>query len=335
MDAVSISETTKKVKTYKGSAGAAKRVMDMPRKCFGSQRGWRARREVLIALALSADPNGTNGYPGYSLIAQRAKMSERNARRCLRWFEEHGLLSIFPYAGPKHTHRYIIRFPEKDSGTENPDSIVSESTRTISTCNPDNKTPQPGQLASEPGQYSVRQPSFDRPINQREGPENLTASPLPSRTPARKTPCPENGQDPPRNVFASLAMDYSTSWIIPIPELQRAVENAFGEGFSQQEIVRALINTETDENDGQSWRLRKLAYALPSRLDSIREKEGINARNDEAVRIQVEAKRRQAEEDAKNRQDEESGAEQAAQEILARLRGGSASVAAVSHGVAA
>jgi len=65
--------------------------------------------ELLILLALSdyADDDG-NCYPAVSTLADKARMTKRNAQRCLRSLAEMGLLKIDENSGPKGCNRYVV-----------------------------------------------------------------------------------------------------------------------------------------------------------------------------------------------------------------------------------
>jgi hypothetical protein len=66
------------------------------------------QRIVLIVLADHAASDGTGAYPSVETIAREARMSERNARYCLRALEERG--AIVPEGlGPNGTTRYSVQ----------------------------------------------------------------------------------------------------------------------------------------------------------------------------------------------------------------------------------
>lgn len=68
-----------------------------------------AEKMVLVVLARHANDNGGNVYPSIPLIAAKAGMSDRNARRALRGLEERGLIrALTEKTGGRTPTRYAI-----------------------------------------------------------------------------------------------------------------------------------------------------------------------------------------------------------------------------------
>lgn len=63
---------------------------------------------IMLAIADFADDRG-EAYPSVTTLANKGRMSERNARYVLRELEASGELAIEPNAGPKGCHLYRIR----------------------------------------------------------------------------------------------------------------------------------------------------------------------------------------------------------------------------------
>ena len=63
---------------------------------------------VLLALADNADKDSRLAWPGITSLARRARLSERQARRCIKELKEAGLITIKPNASPLKTNLYCI-----------------------------------------------------------------------------------------------------------------------------------------------------------------------------------------------------------------------------------
>jgi hypothetical protein len=88
----------------------------IPQECFGTGRGKLLRKLVLIAIAKSADRDGTNAYPSMETIAHRCMVTVEAVRKTINWLAEHGLLKVESKAVPTsrygRTNKYVILFPK-------------------------------------------------------------------------------------------------------------------------------------------------------------------------------------------------------------------------------
>lgn len=73
-------------------------------------------RLVLLAIADSADDDGTNAWPSEVTLADKCRVSERTVRRSIRALESLGVLVVEPHAGGKpetrrdrRPNRYTVR----------------------------------------------------------------------------------------------------------------------------------------------------------------------------------------------------------------------------------
>lgn len=76
---------------------------------------------VLLAIADSADDDGTNAWPAISTVAKRARISERSAQRAIKRLAESGELSVETQAGgnestraDRRPNRYTIHIERGD-----------------------------------------------------------------------------------------------------------------------------------------------------------------------------------------------------------------------------
>lgn len=96
---------------------AAGELVDrIPPERFGKEKARILRKGVLLAIAASADPDGTNAYPSRETIARRCLVTARAVDKSLKWLVEHGLLRVEFKAGRAgklgRTNRYTILFPD-------------------------------------------------------------------------------------------------------------------------------------------------------------------------------------------------------------------------------
>jgi Helix-turn-helix domain len=66
---------------------------------------------ILLAIANYADENG-RAYPSIPTLAQRGRMSERNAQYCIQHLEALGELKVERNAGPHGCHLFQVTIPE-------------------------------------------------------------------------------------------------------------------------------------------------------------------------------------------------------------------------------
>lgn len=94
-------------------------------KRFGKGEGRFLRKLVLLAIATSANPDGTNAYPSMKTIAHRCLLrDERHARKIVAWLRKHKLIKvkenaheIRPGSG-LFTNDYTILFDEQRTSKE-------------------------------------------------------------------------------------------------------------------------------------------------------------------------------------------------------------------------
>lgn len=67
---------------------------------------------VLIALADSADETTRECWPSVRRLAERARLSERQAQVCLRHLEEKKIITVDPNSGRHGTNLYHVTRPE-------------------------------------------------------------------------------------------------------------------------------------------------------------------------------------------------------------------------------
>lgn len=88
-------------------------VMDeIPVSRFGKGKARRLRKAVLLAIASSADADGTNAYPGLETLARRCLASERAVRTVIDWWVRRGLLKVEYKASRLGTNTYVILLEE-------------------------------------------------------------------------------------------------------------------------------------------------------------------------------------------------------------------------------
>ena len=86
-------------------------VMDrIPEKKFGRGPSRRLRKLVLLGLAASADPDGSNAFPSLNTLARRSLATERSVRRAIEWWAARGIISVEYKAGRNGTNLYTIHF---------------------------------------------------------------------------------------------------------------------------------------------------------------------------------------------------------------------------------
>ena len=104
--------------------------------------------QLLVLLAM-ADIAGDDGklWPSVATIAEKARMSERNARRIIRCLEADGWVETFVNRGRNSTSKYFVK-PDKITGQNNrtdcPGGQNEPENRTKSTVKPDTAmSPEP------------------------------------------------------------------------------------------------------------------------------------------------------------------------------------------------
>lgn len=65
-------------------------------------------RLVLLSIANHADAKGMNSWPAVPVIAEEARISERQVQNCLRNLERLGELKIIRGEGYKGSHRFEV-----------------------------------------------------------------------------------------------------------------------------------------------------------------------------------------------------------------------------------
>jgi hypothetical protein len=92
----------------------------IPAERFGTDRGRLLRKLVLIAIAKSADPDGTGAYPCMETVARRCLVTIEAVRLAINWLVKHDLLKVESRAAPIITskfgrpNRYTILFPKPE-----------------------------------------------------------------------------------------------------------------------------------------------------------------------------------------------------------------------------
>lgn len=74
--------------------GAYFRGRKLPPEMFGPPRRRHLHKNVLLAIAGHADPDGTNAYPSQETLAAEAATSARNIRRAVTWLQEQEMVKI-------------------------------------------------------------------------------------------------------------------------------------------------------------------------------------------------------------------------------------------------
>lgn len=65
-------------------------------------------RLVLLSIANHADAKGMNSWPAIPTIAQEARVSERQAQRCIKTLEDLGELKVERGGGYAGSHRFVL-----------------------------------------------------------------------------------------------------------------------------------------------------------------------------------------------------------------------------------
>lgn len=209
----------------------------IPPERFGTGSTRVVRKMVLIAIAASADADGTSAWPSLQTIMRRALVSESTARRTINWLVEHGLLAVRRYAGPNHTNRYEVTFDNpvivvtgyddagKDAGTHKvgppePHKNVPPVPSTRSELRPG----EPGQIEGQPGHSCDRQPSFrpslDRPRDYKNKKPNAARSGLAAS--------PSQNHDGEKN------------WIHTLFAAARVIDDRYGDGLELASLIARL-----------------------------------------------------------------------------------------------
>ncbi len=148
-------------------------VMDrIPNERFGTGDAKRLRKSVLVAIAMSADPDGSNSYPGEKTIAHRCLVTEKAVRNVIRWWEAQGFLRVECKASPRGTNRYTIDLdglldPERKVPGD-PERSVPHGTRNETPSDPERNEVAPGTKQGRPGTLRSANRPLDRPYKPRE-----------------------------------------------------------------------------------------------------------------------------------------------------------------------
>jgi hypothetical protein len=159
----------------------------------------KAQLLVLLALADFADDSG-NCWPSVAAVGQKARMSERNARRIIRDLEEAGFLSVVTGGGRFGCSQYVVRNPDKMSPGQNvPPGQNQHETRTKPARNPDIA------MSAEPSR-TIKEPSIE-PLCISPA-ENVGGS---DRAPRRKpeVPLPEDWVPSDRNLADAESRNFT------------------------------------------------------------------------------------------------------------------------------
>jgi hypothetical protein len=158
---------------------AMRDVMDsIPEARFGEGEAKRLRKSVLLAIAMSADPDGSNAYPSLGKIASRCLCTEKAVRNVINWWIREKILHVAYKASPLGTNRYTIdlkkalRKPRKSRvkqtdveasvpGTDVEASVPGDLERNEDI--PGTKKDRPGTKTLVPGTLSTANRPLDRP----------------------------------------------------------------------------------------------------------------------------------------------------------------------------
>lgn len=108
---------------------------------------------MLLAIADFADDNG-NAYPAVTTLAEKCRMTQRNANLILANLKKSGELIVKQNEGPRWTNRYLVRLPTPEAGfiPEEPFTLK----RTSST--PEAGFPKPLKPASDEPSVNHQEP---------------------------------------------------------------------------------------------------------------------------------------------------------------------------------
>lgn len=91
-------------------------VHKIPPERFGKGKARILRKIVLMAIAASANPDGTGAWPSRETIAQSCLVTVRGVAKVIDWLVRHKLLKVESKAAPTskygRTNRYTILFPK-------------------------------------------------------------------------------------------------------------------------------------------------------------------------------------------------------------------------------
>lgn len=110
---------------------------------------------VLLALADFADDRGV-AFPAVPTLAQKCRMSPRNANRVIAVLRESGELIVEVNAGPKGANLYRVCPPTTPDNSVTPDEIV---TLAKLTAPPDSSVPPPLTVLSDEPSVNLQEPS--------------------------------------------------------------------------------------------------------------------------------------------------------------------------------
>jgi hypothetical protein len=154
--------------------------VDVPRREFGRGKARLVRKLIMLAIAASADPDGTNAYPGLKVIARRALVSERAARTAISWWRQKrkGLrLKVQFKGGPINergrTNRYTIIFPDQEALGHAEIEVpgVEPNTRNDEHTHPEEWGVTCGRMGRTPGSSIAANRPYNRPANRPQPPK--------------------------------------------------------------------------------------------------------------------------------------------------------------------
>jgi hypothetical protein len=159
----------------------------IPKVRFGKGKARILRKLVMLAIAKSADPDGSNAWPSRETIAHRCLVSVEAVRKVLAWLEKHKLLKIESKAVPTskfgRTNLYTILFdpPQKNSRAKKC-SQMEHAPATIQGSTSNYRQEHQQQCAEAPAtivQTPANRSCHDRPIDRPSVPSSSTAPSTP------------------------------------------------------------------------------------------------------------------------------------------------------------
>ncbi len=113
---------------------------------------------VLLAVADHADDQGI-AWPGLALLARKARLSQRHARRCLNHLVASGELEILPSQAPSGKALYKIRLDQLNPDNLSAATAASDAVTPTSVSTDADDRPPASPYIEEPSSESSKEPS--------------------------------------------------------------------------------------------------------------------------------------------------------------------------------
>ena len=174
---------------------------------------------ILLALADNADTTSRLAWPGVPSLARRARVSERQAKRCIKALQKVGLITVKPNASPLKTNLYCITPPHSWKRIDGPDDGDLDNMSPPDT-GPKGDTHGPSDVTSEAGRCDTHVPSDVTPMAHQigqYGPSDVTyeAGRCDTHVPSDVTPMSPKPSGEPSDIEPSVLPPPPTEVLTP------------------------------------------------------------------------------------------------------------------------